>query len=832
MDSENQDRCSPGRSEPDETSEGTQKQSRISYARDFLLSLAELDECKNLPSGFDSSLLSEFNDPNSGMSECQRVASNQSLHSFKSSVYASSQSNHNSDSGQQNVKQYGRPWQKFQYDGVLGNVAFPRVYAGASRASAPTAQGSGLYQLNRHKEPYCPLRPFEFVCGLGKQNIDLYNDETFGSAEYLDHETAEEEKRRVSFELMRKEQEKPIQEQKKQNDDGHKENFDPDNSALLKDSANDNSIVNTINGSEECLILPASTTDPAEVSLPARLPASRPVIPPGFSNKILEKNLGTKPLAHSPLSEHDDAKAECPGSSMVHSSNFAHLLCEEEKKPAVVILSSKEKGGTQVSGVKTAEVNDRNFPNFFSEINQLTCKPIIPTLTFGTEGISGQLVSCNKPSVTPAVLTCEDLEQSILSDMKENNSTQNHSVQNWSLYAKDDQPNSANDNGSSQYLLSLLQNEVSLKDLAAAPNKFSHPAVDKCGRSIVISSEDMVASEFSKLGEFNLIEGTRTGSEGFDGKDGSTIEICLPEEDSLITVDDPIIPQHSVFKPTWNSLEPNFTTPADNIAVQLADLNHVLGDERSAIPSLEGSPFLRSLCGIMGSETPYHDLHAQKSYPQFQHSRMDPQRPSNFLLDSPQLSSQTRSMGWKNYRHSPRTPHYTPENVHPQSFAYTPAAPTRFDYPVHNSLQHVPDGFPVNQPKLNLQRFPQHHQQLRYGGFGVANTAPAVRGKSNSGAFHRPIEMVSRARQRYPYAVDETLNIPIEMHPFAMGATLNKPMETEKSAKEMHPFAVDAAFNMPIEMERRGRQMRPLTPRVRGRGTYNRQFDMGFWNGQ
>ncbi|RVW41929.1 hypothetical protein CK203_081594 [Vitis vinifera] len=618
---------------------------------------------------------------------------------------------------------------KFQYDGVLGNVAFPRVYAGASRASAPTAQGSGLYQLNRHKEPYCPLRPFEFVCGLGKQNIDLYNDETFGSAEYLDHETAEEEKRRVSFELMRKEQEKPIQEQKKQNDDGHKENFDPDNSALLKDSANDNSIVNTINGSEECLILPASTTDPAEVSLPARLPASRPVIPPGFSNKILEKNLGTKPLAHSPLSEFCCSismmmlKLNALGAPWFILSNFAHLLCEEEKKPAVVILSSKEKGGTQVSGVKTAEF-----------------------------------------------LHVRTLEQSILSDMKENNSTQNHSVQNWSLYAKDDQPNSANDNGSSQYLLSLLQNEVSLKDLAAAPNKFSHPAVDKCGRSIVISSEDMVASEFSKLGQ-------------------------------LITVDDPIIPQHSVFKPTWNSLEPNFTTPADNIAVQLADLNHVLGDERSAIPSLEGSPFLRSLCGIMGSETPYHDLHAQKSYPQFQHSRMDPQRPSNFLLDSPQLSSQTRSMGWKNYRHSPRTPYYTPENVHPQSFAYTPAAPTRFDYPVHNSLQHVPD-------------------------------APAVRGKSNSGAFHRPIEMVSRARQRYPYAVDETFNIPIEMHPFAMGATLNKPMETEQSAKEMHPFAVDAAFNMPIEMERRGRQMRPLTPRVRGQGTYNRQFDMGFWNGQ
>ena len=37
------------------------------------------------------------------------------------------------------------------------------------------------------------------MCGLGKGNIDLYNDETFGSTEYLDHETAEEENRRGKF---------------------------------------------------------------------------------------------------------------------------------------------------------------------------------------------------------------------------------------------------------------------------------------------------------------------------------------------------------------------------------------------------------------------------------------------------------------------------------------------------------------------------------------------------------------------------------------------------------------------------------------------------------
>lgn len=399
-------------------------------------------------------------------------------------------------------------------------------------------------------------------------------------------------------------------------------------------------------------------------------------------------------------------------------------------------MSSKEKSGTGVSGVETAEVTDQNFPNILSGINQLTCKSLIPTSTFAKEKISRQLVSCDKCSDTPGVLTCEDLEQSILSCMKENNSKQNHSVENLSLYAMADQTNSANDNGSSQYLLSLLQNGASLKDLMSAGEEFFHPAVDKHNRSSVISSEDMVASELSKVGEFNLLEETRMGSEqdsalssiaGFGEKDGSKIEICLPEEDSLITVDDPIIPQHSKFKPNWNSLEPDFTTPIDQIAVQLADLNHVLSDERSAMPSLEGSPFLRSTCGIMGSETPYHDWHAQKSYPQFQHSRIGPQRPSYHPLRSPQMSSQIRSMDWKNYQRSPRTPPYTPENVHHQPFAYTRSAPTRFDYPVRNSmLQRMPDGFPVSQPKLNVQRFPHHHQQPSYGHFRMANTGKTL----------------------------------------------------------------------------------------------------------
>ncbi|KAJ6710414.1 CHORISMATE SYNTHASE [Salix koriyanagi] len=45
-----------------ETSNEPQKKLKISYAREFLLSLSELDICKKLPSGFDESLPSEFKD--------------------------------------------------------------------------------------------------------------------------------------------------------------------------------------------------------------------------------------------------------------------------------------------------------------------------------------------------------------------------------------------------------------------------------------------------------------------------------------------------------------------------------------------------------------------------------------------------------------------------------------------------------------------------------------------------------------------------------------------------------------------------------------------------
>ncbi|RVX09796.1 hypothetical protein CK203_012870 [Vitis vinifera] len=103
-------------------------------------------------------------------------------------------------------------------------------------ASAPKVRANDHYQLNRSNEPYHPPRPYKAVPHSRRDTFDSYNDETFGSAEDTSQDRAEEErKRRVSFELMRKEQQKAFQEKQNLNPDKHKGDSVPDVTALLED---------------------------------------------------------------------------------------------------------------------------------------------------------------------------------------------------------------------------------------------------------------------------------------------------------------------------------------------------------------------------------------------------------------------------------------------------------------------------------------------------------------------------------------------------------------------------------------------------------------------
>ncbi|XP_010261343.1 PREDICTED: uncharacterized protein LOC104600207 isoform X2 [Nelumbo nucifera] len=325
--------------------------SKISYTRDFLLSLSELDICKKLPSGFDSSILSEFEDAPHSVLERQRIPGSFPLQSFRRGEYGSSppsrgdstsysrgshgrwdtrssgsndkdgdsQSDRDSDSGRRYVAQSRRSWQNNEHDGLLGSGAFPRPSGYTSGPSGPKVRGNAHYQLNKSSEPYHPPRPYKAVPHSRKDITDSFNDETFGSTECSSQDRAEEERRRrASFELMRKEQQKALQEKQKQVTDRHKENLDPDIAALLEDSEDNKGVWNKKNGSEELVVLLASESDSVRSSFATQTPASRPLVPPGFTSTILEKNLGTK-LITPPTPEVENVAFE---GNIIHSSNL------------------------------------------------------------------------------------------------------------------------------------------------------------------------------------------------------------------------------------------------------------------------------------------------------------------------------------------------------------------------------------------------------------------------------------------------------------------------------------------------------------------------------
>ncbi|XP_020595988.1 uncharacterized protein LOC110035990 [Phalaenopsis equestris] len=66
-----------------------QKKPRISYTREFFLSLSELDVCKKLPGGFDKSILSDLEDAANTASERQRSFGNLSLQGSRRGDYGS-----------------------------------------------------------------------------------------------------------------------------------------------------------------------------------------------------------------------------------------------------------------------------------------------------------------------------------------------------------------------------------------------------------------------------------------------------------------------------------------------------------------------------------------------------------------------------------------------------------------------------------------------------------------------------------------------------------------------------------------------------------------------
>lgn len=297
---------------------------KISYTREFLLSLSELDICKKLPSGFDRSVLGEFEDTSHGIQDRPRSHGSLPLQGFRRNDYSSSpptrgdagnysrgvfgrwdnrssgwndkesdsQSVIDSDSGRRYGNQSRRPWQNSEHDGLLGSGSFPRPAGFAAGATGPKVQANDHNQLNRSTEPYHPPRPFKAVPHARSNVTDSLNDETFGSSECTSQDRAEEERRRrASFELMRKEQQKVLQEKHKLNTNKHKSDGLSDLSVLVEEPKEDKGLFET-NNELDSGIVAVSDNDSGK----SQGSTSRPLVPPGFRSTVLEKSSGQKTL--------------------------------------------------------------------------------------------------------------------------------------------------------------------------------------------------------------------------------------------------------------------------------------------------------------------------------------------------------------------------------------------------------------------------------------------------------------------------------------------------------------------------------------------------------
>uniref|UniRef100_A0A5B7A9G5 Uncharacterized protein n=1 Tax=Davidia involucrata TaxID=16924 RepID=A0A5B7A9G5_DAVIN len=1066
MSLENEDQSSPDKLA--ETLCEYKKHSKISYSRDFILSLSELDICKKLPSGFDQSILSEFEDASHSILDRQRIPGSSPLQSFRRSEYGSSpptrgdssnysratygrwenrssgrsdrdsdsQSDWDSDSGRRYGSQTRQSWQTSEHDGLLGSGSFPRPSGYAPGVSAPKVRANDNYQLKRSNEPYHPPRPYKGVPHSRRETSDSYNDETFGSSECTSQDREEEEtRRRASFELMRKDQQKALQEKQKFNPDKHKNELS-DINVLLGDTKDEKRLLHRNNELEESVILQVSNNDSGKSSFPSQSPASRPLVPPGFRSTLLERNSGMKSLIHthpvevgkpeieeslshattnavqngtldnqeerkssqemdlseqqhentsilapllnkgekiansssalqvsnkkfgmddqlyrtstlsearetldsgeivqrdtekvtghkivgdpnqdhstsileklfgsaltvniagssSGFSEHHDSKPDDTWSpNTVQSSKFSHWFLEDEKKLADELSSGRpsdllslivggEKDGSQVSDVKATQHIPPDFP---FQSPELATRHMTSNVTSATVGISEQLDSCNKQEAVPTVLTCEDLEQAILSEFSVNSSTSQHTMQGWSASgAKIEQPKTEVDNSASQQLLSLLQKGTGLKDMTLSPNldfessnklhvsevantgtmfdnqrEDSAGKIDNTGKTLTLetlfgsafmkelqSAEAPVSIQRGSVGSadphglsFPVIDdglfSSTVGKVGFnrtshesnvlasnhrqqiksdkienwlgfndpqievdssmlqteivskpDGFDGA-MEIQLPEEESLITVGDPVNPPNMMFVPAGNSTKGELlssNTPV-HIAEKLAALNTVFQDERSMVGQ-EGPPFVRGPYDLMEPEIPYRNLHAQPSSPQFHPPQMNHGRPLFHPLDShhAHINPQMKFMAPESIIHHDGPPnHQLPANMLRPPLHHPSTGLTGFDLPAHHPmlqqmqmrgnfprphlLREFPRGAtlppqPSNQAtgfmqELNpMQGFPFGHRQPNFGSLGMPMPAPDVSsGGNHPEAFQRLIEMELRAnsKQIRPFA--------------------------------------------------------------------------------
>ncbi|XP_058206012.1 uncharacterized protein LOC131319659 isoform X3 [Rhododendron vialii] len=211
----------------------------------------------------------------------------------------------------------------------------------------------------------------------------------------------------------------------------------------------------------------------------------------------------------------------------------------------------------------------------------------------------------------------------------------------------------------------------------------------------------------------------------------SASEYCLPDEDSLISFDDLIIPQHFV-STSGGSSSKDCMLPS-NVKTEVSDKylaqSVMHWDERSTVPGYYGVTSLENL---------YHNQHSQLSYPQFCLPQTNPGRPSfrGLYSHQAQMNCQKKFLDPKTTcGTSPLEPHFN-ARCRPSGSKAKSKKPDLFSC---YSLLQQPTVFPHYQPNelymaqvaslaqgLNrMEMRPSIYQQLSHDGFRLPNPDPS-----------------------------------------------------------------------------------------------------------
>ncbi|GKV31222.1 hypothetical protein SLEP1_g39935 [Rubroshorea leprosula] len=743
MRAKNEDLCLAAKTTPDDHYVGFCKELRISYTRDFLISLAELDICRELPRGFDNSILRELVDRSTNFSRpCN-----------------------DSEPGRFG----GNPGPLLQNPehGLLGSGTFPRISRYSDGTSSPLLQGCGFHLLNRSSEPYrpphlCKAKPPR------RESNDQYNDETFGSSENLSQERVDEERRRRdSFDLMRKEQERAIQEKKRIISGEHEESINPETTIFLEDAGGDARLTNKYCNLKEFELSLAPNSD-TEGCKTTWITSSTQILP-GFTSKSLEYDLNSSSTSH-PSIQHElsDVKED-------HAKNHASHSCDLSHEEGII---TEESILSEHNGQYSAQIHSPtdwdSYPREDSQSGSFKthaasqCLISFPQKRMGLSEVAGSLKLRNESSDEFYVSETGN-DSGHLNIVNEGHTRSFEKVPFSPIIGRMVLPKNLTESSSIQRAqrYSVTRNDILAPFVSPLLTEDKYMTLSRINEpSVETNFEGTMYPAFIKPADLSKTEGgqsvcdtkarqeldlwNESASKHSPISDSAEFDnICLPDEDSLIRVDDTVFP--------WEPLTEDTSGSPVAIAEEQAVFGVTLSDNRTQ--------------DLASLNTSFQNFCIQQSYPQVCHPRLNPGNAYFHHLSSQQVqqNSKNKVPNLRPYRWKPHYRQSFPPALHfdPIQCAY-PTAPTlhsvnhplKTEMPIpgefHPYQYGLPKGvsapnkvaFHANESMLySLQNYHQHH----YMDLEMPFTDHIVGLNSNQPAISELFEMDLAARQAHPH---------------------------------------------------------------------------------